>query len=81
MVSATSYGEVLQIRMSRYPDFPTGTWVCAYLVDSLLFDPGLAHTAEEMNRFLSDKVLKLAINSCRILMELIYILILWLYTK
>ena len=63
MVSATSYGEVLQIRMSRYPDFPTGTWVCAYLVDGLLFDIGPAHTAEELNRFLSDKVLKLAVNT------------------
>jgi len=38
MIFAIPHGEVLQIRMSRYPDFPSGMWVCAYLVDGLLVD-------------------------------------------
>ncbi|OGP80819.1 MAG: hypothetical protein A2Z08_08645 [Deltaproteobacteria bacterium RBG_16_54_11] len=63
MISATPYGEVLQIRMSRYPDFPTGAWVCAYLVDGLLVDTGPAHTAEELVRFLHDKAVKVAVNT------------------
>jgi glyoxylase-like metal-dependent hydrolase (beta-lactamase superfamily II) len=63
MIAATPYGEVLQIRMCRYPDFPTGTWVCAYLVDGLLIDTGPAHTATELVRFLDDKVVKTAINT------------------
>src|SRR4030067_2513858 len=63
MISATPYGEVLQIRMSRYPDFPTGAWVCAYLVDGLLVDTGPAHTAEELVRFLHDKAVKVAVNN------------------
>jgi len=63
MISATPYGEVLQIRMSRYPDFPTGTWVCAYLVDGLLVDTGPAHTAEELPRFLNDRAVKVAVNT------------------
>jgi endoribonuclease LACTB2 len=63
MISATSYGEVLQIRMSRYPDFPTGTWVCAYLVDGLLIDTGPAYTATELTEFLKDRCLKFAVNT------------------
>jgi ribonuclease/clavin/mitogillin len=63
MISATPYGEVLQIRMSRYPDFPTGTWVCAYLVDGLLVDTGPAYTAEELVRFLNGKAVKAAVNT------------------
>lgn len=63
MISATPYGEVLQIRMSRYPELPTGTWVCAYLVDGLLVDTGPAHTALELVEFLRDKKLKLAVNT------------------
>jgi glyoxylase-like metal-dependent hydrolase (beta-lactamase superfamily II) len=49
--------------MSRYPDFPTGTWVYAYLVDGLLIDTGPAHTAEELTGFLKDKPLKIAVNT------------------
>lgn len=63
MISATSYGEVLQIKMSRYPDFPTRTWVCAYLVDGLLVDTGPAHTAAELVRFLHGKAVKAAVNT------------------
>lgn len=63
MISATPYGEVLQIRMSRYSDFPSGMWVCAYLVDGLLVDTGMAHTAEELSKFLKDKALKAAVNT------------------
>jgi ribonuclease/clavin/mitogillin len=63
MISATPYGEVLQIRMSRYPEFPSGMWVCAYLVDGLLIDTGMAHTAEEFTKFLKDKYLKVAVNT------------------
>jgi ribonuclease/clavin/mitogillin len=63
MLSATPYGEVLQIRMSRYPDFPSAMWVCAYLVDGLLIDTGMAHTAEEFTKFLKDKYLKAAVNT------------------
>jgi glyoxylase-like metal-dependent hydrolase (beta-lactamase superfamily II) len=63
MISSTSYGEVLQIRMCRYPDFPTGTWVCAYLVDGLLVDTGPAHTAAELVRFFDGKAIKAAVNT------------------
>src|SRR4030066_1275346 len=63
MLFATSYGEVLQIRMSRYPDFPSAMWVCAYLVDGLLIDTGMAHTVGEFTEFLKDKYLKVAVNT------------------
>jgi glyoxylase-like metal-dependent hydrolase (beta-lactamase superfamily II) len=63
MIAATPYGEVLQIRMCRYPDFPTGAWVCAYLVNGLLVDTGSAHTAAELVRFLDGKTLKAAVNT------------------
>src|SRR4030065_2714512 len=63
MISATPYGEVLQIRMSRYRDFPSAMWVCAYLVDGLLIDTGMAHTVQEFTEFLKDKYLKVAVNT------------------
>ncbi len=63
MIEAKYYVEVLQIRMSRYPDFPTGAWVCAYLVDGLLVDTGPAYTAEELTDFLRDKGVKKALNT------------------
>jgi ribonuclease/clavin/mitogillin len=63
VIAAAPYGEVLQIRMCRYPDFPTGTWVCVYLVDGLLIDTGPAHTAAELVRFLDDKMVKAAVNT------------------
>ena len=63
MITATSHGEVLQIKMSRYPDFPPATWVCAYLVDGLLIDTGPSYTAEELRDFLKEKGLKLAVNT------------------
>jgi ribonuclease/clavin/mitogillin len=49
--------------MSRYPDFMTGTWVCAYLVDGLLVDTGPAHTALELVEFLRNKPPTLAVNT------------------
>lgn len=63
MISATYYGEVLQIRMSRYQDFSAGTWVCAYLVDGMLVDTGPAHTAAELVDFLRNKHLEKAVNT------------------
>jgi len=63
MIESKGYGEVLQIRMSRYDGFPTGSWVCAYLVDGLLIDTGPAHTASELTDFLKDKGLKQAVNT------------------
>jgi len=63
MISAESYGEVLQIRMSRYPDFPSSMWVAAYLVDGLLVDTGHSYTAAELVDFLKDKRPLKAVNT------------------
>lgn len=63
MITATPYGEVLQIKMCRFPDFPSGTWVCAYLVDGLLIDTGPAHTAGELVTFLRDKGVQMVVNT------------------
>lgn len=63
MIEVTTHGEVLQIRMSRYADFPVARWVCAYLVDGLLIDAGPSHTAEELTAALKDKGLKLVVNT------------------
>ncbi|HOF78426.1 MAG TPA: MBL fold metallo-hydrolase [Smithellaceae bacterium] len=63
MISTAQYGEVLQIRVCRYPDFPSAMWVCSYLVDGLLIDTGIAHTAKEFTAFLKDKYLKKAVNT------------------
>ncbi|MGA2158214.1 MAG: MBL fold metallo-hydrolase [Dehalococcoidia bacterium] len=63
MIESKAYGEVLQIRMCRYPDFPPATWVCAYLVDGLLVDSGPAHTAQELTAFLKDKIVKKVVNT------------------
>jgi len=63
MIEANPYGGVLQIRMSRYADFPSSMWVCAYLVDGLLVDSGPAHTAAELTEFLKDKELKKVVNT------------------
>jgi len=63
MIESKSYGEVLQIRMSRYPDFPSGMWVCAYLIDGLLVDSGPAHTAQELTDFLKDRGVKTVVNT------------------
>lgn len=63
MISATPHGDVLQIRMSRYPELMAGTWVCAYLVDGLLIDTGPAHTALELVQYLNDKRPEFAVNT------------------
>ena len=63
MIEFTSHGEVQQIRLSRYPDFPVATWVCAYLIDGLLIDTGPAYTAQELTAAMADRNLKLAVNT------------------
>jgi glyoxylase-like metal-dependent hydrolase (beta-lactamase superfamily II) len=63
MLAATEYGQVTQIKLCRYPDFPPATCVSAYLVDSLLIDSGQAHAAEELTAFLKDKEVKTVINT------------------
>lgn len=63
MIAATTHGEVLQVRMSRYPDFPSSMWVCCYLADGLLIDTGPAYTAEELSIFLADKRPGQAVNT------------------
>ena len=63
MIESKAYGEVLQIRMSRYPDFPPAMWVCAYLVDGLLMDSGPAYTAQELTDFLKDRGVKTVVNT------------------
>ena len=63
MIESKAYGEVLQLRMSRYPDFPLAMWVCAYLVDGLLVDSGPAYTAQELTDFLKDRGVKTVVNT------------------
>lgn len=63
MIAATAYGEVLQIKMSRYQGFPASMWVCAYLVDGLLVDTGPSYTAAELTDFLRDKRPGKAVNT------------------
>ncbi|MCX6005168.1 MAG: MBL fold metallo-hydrolase [Chloroflexi bacterium] len=63
MIATTQYENVLQIKMSRYPDFPTAGWVCAHLVEGLLIDTGPAYTAGELTEFLKDKDVKIAVNT------------------
>jgi glyoxylase-like metal-dependent hydrolase (beta-lactamase superfamily II) len=62
MLTTTQYGQVTQIRLSRYADNPGGI-VSAYLVDSLLVDSGLAYTVEELVDFLKDKPVKTVVNT------------------
>ena len=63
MLTATEYEQVTQIKMSRYPEFRPAMYVSAYLVDSLLIDSGLAHTAEELADFLKDREVKTVVNT------------------
>ena len=63
MIEFTPHGEVQQIRMSRYADFPAATWVCAYLIDGLLIDTGPAYTAQELTAAMAGRNLKLAVNT------------------
>ena len=63
MLATTEYEQVTQIKLCRYPDFRAGTCVSAYLVDSLLIDSGLAHTADELTYFLKDKGVKMVVNT------------------
>jgi len=63
VLATTEYGQVTQIKLCRYPDFQPATCVSVYLVDSLLIDSGLAHTAEELTAFLKDKGVKTVVNT------------------
>ena len=63
MLIATEYGQVTQIKMSRYPEVKPPYCVSAYFVDSLLIDSGQAHTAEELTDFLKDKGVKKVVNT------------------
>jgi glyoxylase-like metal-dependent hydrolase (beta-lactamase superfamily II) len=62
MLVAAEYGNVTQIRLSRYSDNPGGT-VSVYLVDGLLIDSGPAYTVEELAEFLKDKLVKTVVNT------------------
>lgn len=61
MLIATTYEQVTQIKMSRFPEVRGG--VAAYLVDGLLIDSGPAHTAQELVDFLIDKFVKIVVNT------------------
>ena len=63
MLLATEYEQVIQIKMSRSPEVKPPYCVSAYLVDGLLIDSGLAHTAEELTDFLKDKEVKTVVNT------------------
>ncbi|MGB8707363.1 MAG: MBL fold metallo-hydrolase [Dehalococcoidia bacterium] len=63
MLATTEYGQVIQIKLCRYPDFSPHATVSAYLVDGLLIDSGPAYTAEELTEFLKDKGLKMVVNT------------------
>ncbi len=63
MLSATHYGDVVQIKMSRYPDFMSGTWVCAYLAGGLLIDTGPAHTVAQLIEYLRNEPPETAVNT------------------
>ena len=63
MLVATEYGQVTQIKLSRYPEFSPPTYVSTYLVDGLLVDSGPAYTAEELADFLKDKGVRTVVNT------------------
>lgn len=60
MLSANNYGDVTQIKLSRYPETRI---VSAYYVDGLLIDTGLAYTAEELTGFLQSQKIRAAVNT------------------
>ncbi len=63
MIQTNRYGNVLQIKMSRYPDFRPPRVVSAYLLDGLMIDTGPACTAGELAGFLKGRDIKLAVNT------------------
>jgi len=63
MIQITKYGEVTQIKMSRYANLSSGTHVSAYLVDGLLVDTGPAHTAQGLVDYLHDNKVNLVVNT------------------
>lgn len=63
MLETLEYEQVTQIRMSREHEGRAVYWVAAYLVDGLLIDTGCRHTASELDAFLQDRDLTMAINT------------------
>lgn len=63
MLETLEYEQITQIRMSRVHDGRPIYWVAAYLVDGLLIDTGCRHTASELDAFLQDRSLTLAVNT------------------
>jgi glyoxylase-like metal-dependent hydrolase (beta-lactamase superfamily II) len=63
MLTTDQYKNVLQIKMSRYPDFKPPRVVSAYLVDGVMIDTGPACTAVELADFLVNRDIRLAINT------------------
>jgi len=63
MIQAVKHGDVLQIKMSRYPDFRPPRVVSAYLLDGIMIDTGPACTAVELADFLQDRGVELAVNT------------------
>ncbi len=63
MLATAQYEDVLQIQMSRYPDFRPPRVVSAYLVDGLMIDTGPACTAGELADFLRGRSIRLAVNT------------------
>jgi len=63
MLEIDTFEGITQIRMSREIDGKPVYWVAAYLIDGLLIDTGCFYTADELMNFLSDKNVKLAVNT------------------
>ncbi len=63
MLKIDNFEGITQIRMSREIDGKPVYWVAAYLIDGLLIDTGCFYTAAELMNFLSDKHVKLAVNT------------------
>jgi glyoxylase-like metal-dependent hydrolase (beta-lactamase superfamily II) len=63
MIESTSFEQVTQIRMSREIGGKPVYWVAAYLADGLLIDTGCSYTAAELADFLSDRPVRLIVNT------------------
>lgn len=63
VIEIARYGDVTQIRMARETNGRPYLWASAYLVDGLLIDTGLTHTAHEMVRLLEATPPDLVVNT------------------
>jgi hydroxyacylglutathione hydrolase len=63
MIKTTLYEDVLQLTLCKYDAMIPGSFVSAYLVDGVLIDTGLAHTAEALLALLKGKELKSVVNT------------------